>query len=308
MKTLWQKISSLPIILGGLAIFILMIIVSPNLALPDPFRFFKQWGGQLGLGGEGRSGVSEEFVGPKVDISSEVQPVPSLISPPYIEDDDFTSFERYIVRSANLNLEVDAVSQAVEESSQYVNSIGGLVSSSSVTKTEDGYIGYLTVRVPEAEFSSALQFFKGLAKLVKEEQINSYDETGQVASAEENLENLKTQVGEYRRLLQEAQNTNEKIRLQQQIDQLDRQIRNLERQLGNLENKAVMSRITITFTEEKFKLPFLDKLGLSSSIREATRALKRVVVSLLILGVWVIIFTPIWLPVVLVTKWLKKKK
>src|SRR4030042_2939350 len=238
-------------------------------------------------------------------VGSTIMPEP--IVPPYYGGDDVTSAVRYVVRNANLSLQVKNVSQAVDESSKYVESIGGLVINSSVSKTDEGYVGYLTLRVPEKDFTTAMQYFKRLAKTVTEEQVSAYDETSQVTSVEDQLAELNTQLIRYQGLLNGAQTTEEKLNIQNQSDQLQRQISYLQRQEQSLKGQVKMGQINLTYSEEKFSLPILGNLGLNQVINEATQALKRVALLIVVLAIWVVIFTPIWLPTVLIIRWIKRK-
>ena len=316
MKTFWQKLVGWPLVAGALVLFALVVVASPGGVMPTPTQVFKGLSQrQSGIVSESGVGMEEETIGLGKGMAPsrmQIQPVlePDMIPPmPFPGgDEDLTSPERYIVRSASLGLEVKDVSTAVKNSSDYVISIGGLVTNSSVTKAERGYTGYLTARVPEEKLQAALDYFKSLAVSVEEEQVSAYDETGQVTRTEEQIEDLEDQLERYQQLLKEATDTNERLRIQQQIDRLERQIKNWEQQEKNLKGRAAMSQVNLTFTEKRFTLPLLEEIGMENVVQEAVWTLKRVGLSLLTLAVWMVIFTPVWLPIVLVVRWLKKKK
>lgn len=318
MKTFWKDLFSWPVVAGALVIFAVVTVAVPEGVVPMPTRVFKGLTLEepLGVGGEGVTANLDETVSAEKGMAPstiQIQPYPlpeSEVMPPVPlpRGEDLTSPERFIVRSASLSLVVKDVSQAAQSSANYVTSVGGLVTNSSVTKTDRGYVGYLTARVPEEKLTAALEYFKGLAVSVEEEQVSAYDETGQVTNVQEQIQNLQDQLERYQELLKQATDTQERLRIQQQIDRLEQQIRSWQKQEGNLKGQAAMSQVSLTFTEKRFSLPLLKEIGMGNVVQEAIWALKKVALSLVVLAVWVMIFIPIWLPIVLVVRWLKKKK
>lgn len=308
----WQKI-----VLGlGVGVVVLLVLVNPSFMIPTPMQvlnkdmrstFLPTKPEQAtGSQGAGAQTLEKKMIAPS-DVSVMPYPEPGIV-PPYGGEEDLTSPERYIVRNASLGLEVKEVGKAVEDGSKYVTSIGGLVSNSSVSKTQKGYIGYLTARVPEAKLTEAVQYFKSLAVTVTEENISAYDETSQVNFAKNRKQTLEEQLLKYQKLLQQATTAEEKLRIQQQIDQLEEQIKNWDKQEQNLKQQAAMSQLSVNFTEKKLRIPLLEELGLGDVVTEAVWTLKRVALALVVLAIWIVIFAPIWLPIILVVRWLKKRK
>lgn len=321
MKTFWQNVFSWPVLAGALVIFAVVTVAVPGGVVPMPMRMLRSLSLEepLGLGREGTAIDLDETISSEKGVAPstvQIQPYPlpeaEIMPPtypvPFPGGEDLTSPQRYIVRSASLSLEVKDVSQAVQNSANYVTSVGGLVINSSVTKTDRGYMGYLTARVPEEKLTAALEYFKGLAVSVEEEQVSAYDETGQVKTVQEQIQDLEDQLERYQALLKEATDAQERLKIQQQIDRLEQQIKSWQKQESNLKGQAAMSQVNLTFTEKRFSLPLLKEIGMENVIQEAIWALKKVALSLVVLAVWVVIFTPIWLPIVLVVRWLKRKR
>jgi hypothetical protein len=322
MKTFWKDLFSWPVVAGALVVFAVVTVAIPGGVVPTPTGVLRSLSLEkpLGVGGEGVTSNLDETISAEKGMAPssaiQIQPYPlpeaEIMPPtfpvPFPGGEDLTSPERFIVRSASLSLEVKDVSSAVGNSANYVTSVGGLVTNSSVTKTDRGYMGYMTARVPEEKLATALEYFKGLAVSVEEEQVSAYDETGQVTSAQEQIQDLEDQLARYQELLRQATDTQERLRIQQQIDRLEQQIKSWQKQEGSLKGQAAMSQVNLTFTEKRFTLPLLKEIGMENVVQEAIWALKKVALSLVVLAVWVVIFTPIWLPLVLVVRWLKRKK
>jgi hypothetical protein len=319
MKKLFNRKISKPAIIGVIATLVLLVGVATSFELPSPVDF----------GADSSRGSTLELriddANTVIDTKrSMVAPVGSVtqggigVMPETIQETgvyaypdtvDLDSPYRYQVKTGQLGLRVKDVDKSLEDSKQYLISIGGIITSSNIQKYESDYYASLNVRVPAADFEAAMSYLKSLALEVETEYSNLYDETSQVNSVADAVTISQDKLSEYRTLLAQTQTTNERLQIQRNIDNLERQLANLEKQLTNLEAKAEMSQISVTFREKSWQdLPFLKNLGLSEVISGASRALLKVVAFLTVLVIWVVVFTPIWLPIWLIVRWLKKRR
>ena len=232
--------------------------------------------------------------------------LPSAI-PPYYPGEDYDSLDRSMVRSASMDLEVKDVSDSVQKTSDYVSSVGGFVTNSSINKSENGYYAYLTARVPEVEVNKTVAYLRGLALEVKAENISSYDQTSQVKNTETKIADLRNNLATYQGLLNDAKTTEEKLRIQNLITNLERQIQTLEGQEKELKGRAAMSELNINFTQQRFSLPLVGEWGLEGVFRESFALFKQTLRALVTVVIWAIVFCPIWIPIWWLTRRMKQK-
>ncbi|HEX5939378.1 MAG TPA: DUF4349 domain-containing protein, partial [Dehalococcoidia bacterium] len=71
------------------------------------------------------------------------------------------TFDRKIIESATIELEVDDVVQSFSTASRIAAESGGFVASSNVFSEDDERFATLTIRVPASEYSDALERLRG---------------------------------------------------------------------------------------------------------------------------------------------------
>lgn len=323
MSKLTDRFTSKPAIAIYVALFLVVAFnINPNFIF-SPLDQFGQ--NRTMMGGEGDVVSSlptptyhvergkleplDQQAGMGASRSMLAQPVEdSMIGlPPYYGGEDFDSPIRYEVKTGNLDLKAKNVNQAMTDAANYVDSVNGLTSNSSLSKSDNRYYGYMSVRVPVSEFNAAMQYFKSLGSEVVGENIYTYDETNQVTNTEDRQAALADQIIEYEALLQQTTDSTERLKIQRQLDSIRNQQQALEKQLENLKGQADMSQINLSFEEERFSLPFFEDIGLSHIFREASQALVKVGAFIIVLIIWVVVFTPIWLPALLFFKWRKNR-
>jgi hypothetical protein len=276
------------------------------------FFLMQMFGVRMNVGFPGRGAMLKESISYDSGASSSKMIAPEMYPQPmppeyYPPTDDVTTKDRSIVRSGSLELEVTDVSAKVSETTAYIASINGLVTQSSVQKYDKTMIGSMQLRVPETKFDDAVAWLQQNVKEVASLSIQSYDQTGQVKQTETRLSDLRIQEAEYEQLLADAQTPGDKLRVQKQLESVRQQIASWQEQGEQLENQAAMSSLYVTYRKEAFSLPILGSLDLSSTAKDALDALVAMVQLLITLIIWTVIFTPLWLPTVLIVKRLQKQ-
>jgi hypothetical protein len=310
MTNLIESFKAKPILFGGLAL-LLFIFLSNLVKLPMPFDVLHGQAvtesGSTYIGssiGSGPINIGKSNLSMGMRSTESIKPMPLQYYPPA---GDVISPDRSVVRNASMDLSVKNVSQSIQKATDHITAIGGIVTNSSSNKTEDGYYGYINARVPKANLDKTVQFMRDMAIEVLSENLSSYDQTGQVVEVDNQIADLQKELARYQDLLKQATSTDQKYQLQNQIDQLNRQIDAYTRQKQDLKGQETMSDLSLSFREEKFSIPFLKDLGLGNIFQEAVLALKATLQSLLTLAIWILVFSPIWLPIYLLSRRKNKK-
>lgn len=205
--------------------------------------------------------------------------------------------QRLIVRNASLSLLVNDVTEAAIKARNLAESLQGFVVN-SVQREENGKpAATITIRVPAAKFDQAMDGLKGLAVRVSNEQASSKDVTEEFVDTEARLRNLKATEERYLALLQQARTVEDILKVEQQLSNIRGQIEQLQGRLQFLQRSAETSLITVEVRPYAAAQPLSPDWSLVPVFDRAWAAL-RSTFQLLVSGlIWVVVFTPIWLPV-----------
>lgn len=212
---------------------------------------------QLGGGGGGRlQQVSQQVTLNQVENSQ---------TPP-------TTIERKIVRNGDLQLESDSPEQSQQKISAIAESKGGFVvesqQSSSDSRTTTRDVVTMTVRVPSAKFSEALDEIRKTASRVVVETVKSDDVTEEFIDIEAQLKAKKSLEAQFLEIMKRANTVEDALNVQSELAEVRGEIEKIEGRKRFLENQTSFSTIKIrlqtpaTFTEnstgffDRFKQAF----------------------------------------------------
>lgn len=218
--------------------------------------------------------------------------------------------DRMVVEQSNISLVVDDVRQKTDEIIAYAENKGGYMVSSSITRPEEIPFGTLVVRVPNEELRPALEYLRGLSIKVTSESLTGRDVTDQYIDIEERLATLETTRQKFEEILADATQISDILEVQRELINLQDQIDRLKGQQEYLERTAENSKITIYLSTDEWALPFGpegDPFRPGVIFKQAVRSLVSNTRRLGRALIWVGVYTPIWLPALLLIWWWKKK-
>lgn len=262
---------------------------------------------KMGVGGDGYGYGTSSYM-----------PEPGMY-PYYGEDYALDVEQRVYEKSSNHNLVVNNVSEYMQQTREYLSSIGGKIINSSSGTTElyqeNPFInnkyqyGYMYAKVPVEKFDEVQNRVTAGVKKVVNESVDAYDQTGQVVNTQENLKVLQDRKLELEIKLADAKTDAEKRTLELQISRLETQISNAEKQVSNVEQRIEYANINISFADnERYFNPGYGHSGFANEFYMAWNSLSIVLFKLLKLGVWVLVYSILWLPVILIYKLIKNRR
>ncbi len=216
--------------------------------------------------------------------------------------------------SAYIDLIVNDSTTFVKDASSYVESLGGFVVSSYLTKQTDKDVhvsGNLVVRVPADKLDTFIDYVKGKAKEIQVLSKDGLDITEEYENIDKELETYKKSYETVKAWLDKADKVETLMRLQDKLLYLQRQIDRLEGRKKALEQEAKFARVTIHVSDSKFAhgLAPRNAFDVSYTLKQATYALVSFASWLLKVAIWVLVFSVVWLPVVyLIRRKIKSKK
>jgi hypothetical protein len=174
-------------------------------------------------------------------------PLPAPTSAP--SSGSSTSIDTKIIKTAYITLEVKDVPGSADALKAMVATKGGYLSSSNIqTGYNNQLSGTVVLRIPQAEFESALAGIKAIGT-VKSVSTQGEDVTEQYVDVQAQITSYQNQIVQYNEIMKKAVKVSDVIEIQQQIDQVQTNLDRLQGQLKYLNSRIDMSTITVTLQE-----------------------------------------------------------
>ena len=217
--------------------------------------------------------------------------------------------ERMIVRTGEMSLVVEEVTQACDEIAQLAVSFDGYVVSSRISGEEGDKRGWISIRVPDGKFELALAELRNLAVRVKSESTSSEDVTEQYIDLESRLKNAEATEQQYLALLEKAEDVEDILRIYERLSWVRGEIEQIKGRMLYLERTSSMSLISVHLEPETTTKPLV-RAGWSALeiLKSAARGLVTAGQVLGTLAIWLIIFVPIWGTILGIILWRRRRK
>ena len=217
--------------------------------------------------------------------------------------------ERMIVRSGDMSLVVEGVVVARDEIAHLAVSYGGYVVSSQISGEEQEMRGYISIRVPDEKFESALAELRDLAVRVIAESTSSQDVTEEYVDLESRLKNAQATESQYLALLQQAQDVEDILRIYERLSQVRSEIEQIKGRMQYLERTSSMSLISVRLEPETTAKPLVRAgWNIVETFKSAIRGL---VIAGQVIGaivIFLLIFSPIWGTILGIVLWRIRKR
>lgn len=217
---------------------------------------------------------------------------------------------RLVIQDTGLSLLVEDVPSTVESIKQKAEELGGFLVNSQVNKPEEAASGHITVRVPSDRRDEALASFKNQAIRVVSENVTGRDVTDQYVDLEARLEVLNQTKTKFEAILEQADEVNELLQVQRELTNLQAQIDSVRGQQQYLEQSAQLTAIDIYLSTDELALPYApDEVWRPQVVFKL--AVRSLISSLRAVGdglIWLGVYAPIWLPVLLLAWWWSRRR
>jgi len=212
-------------------------------------------------------------------------------------------FERKVVKTANLGVRVKSIDQAEAKVTAYVEGQRGYIENSTSSNLDGkSPTMTLTVRVPQQKFSEAMATFEKLGERT-EKNIDSSDVTQAIVDMEARLKNLRSQEETYRSILRTARKVGEIIDVQERLSRIRGEIESMQAQRDSMAKLAAMSTITLTLSQRPPPEEAVSGGWVEDTWSSATYALGGALKSLSVMGIWILVYAPLWVPLSIVALW-----
>ncbi len=244
------------------------------------------------------------------------EPAPSVVvesagsrpdSDDYYFDTDVD--ERMIVRTGEMELVVVDITQTVEDISGMALAFGGYVVTSYVYGEEEEMRGWISFRVPDDKFETALAQLRDMAVTVELESTYSQDVTEEYIDLQARLGNAEATEQQYLALLDKAEEIDDILDIYNSLSRIREEIEQLKGRIKYLEQTTSTSLISVSLEPEETDEPLV-RVGWSA-LEVLKAAARGLVVAGQVLGtiaIWLLIFIPIWGTVLGIFLWRRHKR
>ncbi|MDP3998675.1 MAG: DUF4349 domain-containing protein [bacterium] len=218
--------------------------------------------------------------------------------------------DRLVVQNSHLSLLVKNVSQTLEQIRERAASLGGYMVESNLARPEEATTGQITVRIPQTKLDEALTYFRSLSVKVVSENLQGEDVTDQYVDIEARLKPLLANKERFEEIMDQAVKIDDILRVQQEIINLQNQIDALRGQQNYLAKTAEMSKVTIFLSTDELSLPYAPSQPWRPEVifRHAIRSLLSNIQNLGSLIIWIVVYSIIWLPILLIILFVRSRK
>lgn len=217
--------------------------------------------------------------------------------------------DRKIVKNGDMTLEVNDIATALTGAAAIAKDLNGYVVSSNKWGDKDITYGQISIRVPSDRFDEAFDRLRQLAVNVPDERTTSEDVTEQYTDLQAQLRNKEATEAQYLEILKKAEKVEDILAVQRELSNVRGEIEQLKGRIQYIERTSDMALINVNLQKTK-------PLGGTAwsaleTLKSAARGLVgfgKVLASILI---WVAIFSPVWIIILLVVlyfmRWRKPK-
>jgi len=217
--------------------------------------------------------------------------------------------DRLVVQESSLSLVVKDVRDGVDKIEQKAKETGGFMISSSLSKPEDAPYGNISVRIPADKLKEVLDYYRKLAIKVSSENLYGYDVTDQYVDIQARLDTLAKTKAKFEEILKSAIRVQDLLEVNRELINLQVQIDNLKGQQKYLEQTAKLAKVTVYLSTDELALPYAPSKSFRPSVifKQAVRSLIGAFRSIATALIWIIVFVPVWVPALLIYRFLKKR-
>lgn len=216
--------------------------------------------------------------------------------------------QRLVIKNANLSLEVKSVSEAETLVRAKVQELGGYVVQIQTFGSGADMTSQITFRVPAEQFDNALNGVQGIANRVLSRTLSGDDVTEEYVDLESRLRNLEATRTRLLDLLQKATRVEDALQVNQALTDVQGQIEQIQGRMKYLRQNAALSTITVALQPVPVTPIIEDNAWQPLRVaRIALRDLLEFGTGLLNIGIVLLVWTPVWLPLLLIGRWVLRR-
>lgn len=199
---------------------------------------------------------------PTVQEAREAAPMMGLVAPgqnanpaadeqaPEESTPSLTPATRKIIRNAQLRIRVSDFAASGRAIEQAVRQVNGQIANSNEVKSDNTIENALTIRVPVAQLDAFLNLVLKESIFTDTKTITADDVTRRYVDVEARIRSKKAVEETYLRLLKQARDVGDVLKIEQQLSQIREEREVQEAELRQLKNEIALSTVNLTYYQQ----------------------------------------------------------
>ncbi len=177
---------------------------------------------------------------PLTSTDSGIIPIP-------VKDAANPDWDKKIIRTATLRLEVKDFKKYNDNVHKTVKQFGGYIAQEEQNLSEEKTETDISIKVPVAQFETMMNQLPGDDAKVLERKVSTEDVTGEVVDTKSRLEAKKQMRIKYLEFLKQSKNMEEVLQVQNEINSIQEEIESAAGRVEYLSRQSAYSTINLTF-------------------------------------------------------------
>jgi vacuolar-type H+-ATPase subunit I/STV1 len=207
-----------------------------------------------------------------------------------------------------MSILVDDISATLDSISAVAGGVGGFVVSTQFSGEEDSRLGFVTVRVPADQLDSVLDQIRDMAVRVLTEHSSSQDVTEEYVDLDARVRNLERAEQQFLGILERAETIEDTLNVQRELTSIQGQLEQLKGRMQYLERTSATSLISVELRPASSPQALVEPGWRPlETAKETVRGLSGFGQGLADFAIRLVIFAPVWLPILVAGWWLWRR-
>lgn len=190
---------------------------------------------------------------------------------PLVKETEGDSYDRKVIMSSSITLEVGDFQKAYEEVTMIVTRFNGFIADSHSYETDQGQKrGTIVIRLPQEKFLTAISELEMIGN-VKSKRITGKDVTEEYIDLESRLRNLERQENRLLDILAKANTVDEILKVEKHLERVRGEIERITGRLRYLDNRIELAAISLEIYEPEPIKPAPTSWGTRDALRKSLR-------------------------------------
>lgn len=254
-----------------------------------------------GYGGSSTKSLRVEGLVPSMGVSDMAyessQYAPAPVAPS-------GSVDRKVITNSNFSLLVKNVTQSIDQIKTKVAQVSGFVIDVNIYRGESSESANLNLRVPSDKVDEVSSYLRSISAKVVSENVSGKDITDQYVDVETRISELYKVKAKLETIMDNAITSDEMLRVFRQVNDINTQIDSYKGQLTYMEKSSSTSKLTVALSTDELSLPYAPAQPWRPEVifKTAVRSLLTTLQSLGTLAIWLAVYVPLVLLVVVFYK------
>lgn len=274
---------------------------APNSASPS-----SQWYDKAKAGKDSGRGSSAKLPASEGGFKSDMRAIRDKTTQPVTSIGD-TPHGIYLERAGQVQVKVDDLMRAVNEATGMVQSFHGFVTASDLQNQADGGSATMTIRVPTDSFNSTLDKLQAMGEVLSVNS-NSQDITSETVDQGARMVSWADEEDRLVKELAKAKNNDQRYRIRGELRTVRANLESYRASVKSLTERAKFSTINVSFVrgDKAVKAGGTGNWS-GDALKGAKDNLGSIGQVLGTMGIYFLVFSPIWLPFAIAAYYIKKK-